>query len=190
VEPRFTNLIRSWRPFVNRNVRKPKLSWLTSIWHSRADTLSLPLLPVCVFAIRDAVRHPRLFARKTCSWTELFVNRGVREPRFHCTRIYDISTLRVKITVLWGATPCSLVCTVHRPGGKAINCACVRFMMKSTCWLSSPPVAALQFTLDSRAIAPPPSTIPNPSPSEGLFFFRPWTVPAIRKQVIHPWPSI
>jgi hypothetical protein len=25
VEPRFTNLIRSWRPFVNRNVRKPKL---------------------------------------------------------------------------------------------------------------------------------------------------------------------
>jgi hypothetical protein len=26
VEPRFTNLIRSWRPFVNRNVRKPKLS--------------------------------------------------------------------------------------------------------------------------------------------------------------------
>jgi hypothetical protein len=26
VEPRFMNLIRSWRPFVNRNVRKPKLS--------------------------------------------------------------------------------------------------------------------------------------------------------------------
>jgi hypothetical protein len=26
VEPRFTNLIRSWRPFVNRNIRKPKLS--------------------------------------------------------------------------------------------------------------------------------------------------------------------
>jgi hypothetical protein len=25
VGPRFTNLIRSWRPFVNRNVRKPKL---------------------------------------------------------------------------------------------------------------------------------------------------------------------
>jgi hypothetical protein len=25
VEPRFTNLIRSWRPFVNRNVGKPKL---------------------------------------------------------------------------------------------------------------------------------------------------------------------
>jgi hypothetical protein len=27
VEPRFTNLIRSWRPFVTRNVRKPKLLW-------------------------------------------------------------------------------------------------------------------------------------------------------------------
>jgi hypothetical protein len=25
VEPRFTNLIRSWRPFITRNVRKPKL---------------------------------------------------------------------------------------------------------------------------------------------------------------------
>jgi hypothetical protein len=27
VEPWFTNLIRSWRPFVARNVRKPKLLW-------------------------------------------------------------------------------------------------------------------------------------------------------------------
>jgi hypothetical protein len=27
VEPRFTNLIRSGRPFVTRNVRKPKLFW-------------------------------------------------------------------------------------------------------------------------------------------------------------------
>jgi hypothetical protein len=25
VEPRFTNLIRSWRPFVSRNVHEPKL---------------------------------------------------------------------------------------------------------------------------------------------------------------------
>jgi hypothetical protein len=25
VEPRFTNLIRCWRPLVNRNIRKPKL---------------------------------------------------------------------------------------------------------------------------------------------------------------------
>jgi hypothetical protein len=37
------------------------------------------------------VRNPRyrsssetVFVRKICSWTELFVNRGVREPRFQC----------------------------------------------------------------------------------------------------------
>jgi hypothetical protein len=60
---------------------------LTSNWHSRADTLSLPLLPACVFVIRD------VFARKICSWTELFVNRGVREPRFHCTLYEDQYTI-------------------------------------------------------------------------------------------------
>jgi hypothetical protein len=86
VQPRFTNLIRSWRPFVNRNVRKPKLTYLTCNWHSRVDTVSLP----SVASLR--VRNPRhrsssenFFARKICSWTELFVNRGVREPRFNCT---------------------------------------------------------------------------------------------------------
>jgi hypothetical protein len=52
---------------------------LTGNWHSRADTLSLPLLPACVFVIRDTVRHPRRFRSEN-----LFVNRGVREPRFHC----------------------------------------------------------------------------------------------------------
>jgi hypothetical protein len=31
VEPRFTNLIRSWRPFVTQNVRKPKLLWSHSV---------------------------------------------------------------------------------------------------------------------------------------------------------------
>jgi hypothetical protein len=49
---------------------------LTSNWYSRADTLSLPLLPACVFVIRDTVRHPRLFARNICSRTGAFVNRG------------------------------------------------------------------------------------------------------------------
>jgi hypothetical protein len=49
---------------------------LTSYWHYRADTLSLPLLPACVFVIRDTVRQPRLFAWKfvrepNCSWTEV-----------------------------------------------------------------------------------------------------------------------
>jgi hypothetical protein len=31
VKPRFSNLIRSWRPFVSRNVRKPKLLWSPGI---------------------------------------------------------------------------------------------------------------------------------------------------------------
>jgi hypothetical protein len=41
---------------------------------SRADTLSLPLLPAFVFVIRDIVRHPR-----RCCSENLFVNRNVRE---------------------------------------------------------------------------------------------------------------
>jgi hypothetical protein len=38
-----------------------------------------PLLPACVFIARDTIRHPRLFFPEN-----LFVVRGVREPRFHC----------------------------------------------------------------------------------------------------------
>jgi hypothetical protein len=56
---------------------------LTSNWHSRANTLSLLLLPAFVFVIRDTVHHPRhrsssetFFARKICSWTGALVNRG------------------------------------------------------------------------------------------------------------------
>jgi hypothetical protein len=49
---------------------------------SCADTLSLPLLPGCVFVIRETVRHPRRFLlgksvrEPNCSWTGAFVNRG------------------------------------------------------------------------------------------------------------------
>jgi hypothetical protein len=38
---------------------------LSSNWHSRADTLSLPLSPACVFVIRKFVRE------QGCSWTEV-----------------------------------------------------------------------------------------------------------------------
>jgi hypothetical protein len=41
------------------------------------------LLPACVFVIRDTVRH----ARRFCS-EKLFVNGGVREPRFQCIYIH------------------------------------------------------------------------------------------------------
>jgi hypothetical protein len=42
-----------------------------------------PILPACcwlVFVTRDPVRHPRLFFFSE----NLFVNRFVREPKFHC----------------------------------------------------------------------------------------------------------
>jgi hypothetical protein len=137
VQPRFTNLIHSWRSFINRNVRKPKILWshgvlFNNIFKKPQNTMkfkrrhgeleqgcvvsesytatdALPpilpayhqlLLPACVFVTRDTVHHPRLFSRKICSWweafvnrfvrderrswTDLFVMRGVREPRFHC----------------------------------------------------------------------------------------------------------
>jgi hypothetical protein len=84
VEPRFTNLICSWRPFVTRNVRKPKLCVLSESYTATDAVPPIlpacrqPLLPACVFVTRD------FFFRKICSWTNLFVMRGVREPRFHC----------------------------------------------------------------------------------------------------------
>jgi hypothetical protein len=40
-----------------------------------------PLLPACVFVNRDTVRHPRRFFFSE----NLFVMRGVREPRFNCS---------------------------------------------------------------------------------------------------------
>jgi hypothetical protein len=39
-----------------------------------------PLLPACVFVTRDTVHHMRLFYFPE----NLFVMRGVHEPRFHC----------------------------------------------------------------------------------------------------------
>jgi hypothetical protein len=82
VEPRFTNLIRSWRPFVTRNVRKPKLRVMSESYTATDSVPPIlpafrqPLLPACVFATRDTVRHPRLFFSEN-----LFVNRFVRDER-------------------------------------------------------------------------------------------------------------
>jgi hypothetical protein len=72
VEPRFTNLIRSWRPFVTRNVRKPKLCVLRKSYTATDSHPPIlpacrqPLLPPCVFVTRDVyffgkfVRKPKL----------------------------------------------------------------------------------------------------------------------------------
>jgi hypothetical protein len=112
VEPLFTNLIRSWRPFITRNVRQLKLhkkttkhneiqetaqriqagmctEWkLRSNWYSPTDTPSL--LPtvvagLCVRYLRHRLSPETFFVWKICSWTNSFVMKGVHEPRFHCT---------------------------------------------------------------------------------------------------------
>jgi hypothetical protein len=107
VEPRFTNLIRSWRPFITRNVRKPKLRLLSESY-TATDALPpilpaccQPLLPACVFVTRDTVRHPRhFFFRKIYTWTDLFVMRGVRETSFHCIW-FVLVTPCVSVKYLW-----------------------------------------------------------------------------------------
>ena len=58
-----TNLIRSWRSFVNLNFRNPKCSWTE------------------MFVNRN-VREPK------CSWTEMFVNRNVRKPKCSWTEMF------------------------------------------------------------------------------------------------------
>jgi hypothetical protein len=103
VEPQFTNLIRSWRPFVTRNVRKLKLCVLSESYTATDDLPPIlpacrqPLLPACVFVTRDTVRHPirffffRKFVRELiCSWWEAFVNRGTTVNRFVFDYIFYI----------------------------------------------------------------------------------------------------
>jgi hypothetical protein len=56
-----------------------------------------PLLPACVFVTRDIAHHPkRFFVPKICSWTDLFVMRGVREPKFHCTCMPPLKTVSIQ----------------------------------------------------------------------------------------------
>jgi hypothetical protein len=88
VEPPFTNLIRSWRTFVTRNVRKPKLCVLSESYTATDALPSIlpacrqPLLLACVFVNRDTIRHPRLFffgkfvRDERRSWTDvpLYIN--------------------------------------------------------------------------------------------------------------------
>jgi hypothetical protein len=63
---------------------------LHSNWRSRTDTPSLSPTVVAGLRVRYS-RHrssPETFlVRIMCSWTDLFVMKGVREPRFHCTAV-------------------------------------------------------------------------------------------------------
>jgi hypothetical protein len=89
VEPQFTHLIHSWRPFVTRNVRKLKLCVLSESYTATdALLLILPacrqlLLLACVFVTRDTITRD-FFFWKICPWTDLFVMRSVHKLRFHC----------------------------------------------------------------------------------------------------------
>jgi hypothetical protein len=107
VKPRVTNLIRSWGPFVTRNVRKPKLCVLNESY-TATDALPpilpacrQPLLPACVFVTRDTVRHPRRFLlgkfvrELICSWWEAFVNRGSTAFVKNGQNIFSCIKLRV-----------------------------------------------------------------------------------------------
>jgi hypothetical protein len=92
MEPRFTNLIRSWRPFVTRNVRKPKLCVLRESY--TATAVLPPILPACRHPLLPAacslletpfVNRDFFFGKFVCelicSWWEAFVMRGVRDER-------------------------------------------------------------------------------------------------------------
>jgi hypothetical protein len=61
---------------------------LHSNWCSPADTPSLSPTVAAGLRVRY-LRHrsspDTFFVWKICSWTDLFVMRGVHEPRFHCT---------------------------------------------------------------------------------------------------------
>jgi hypothetical protein len=60
---------------------------LHSNWHSPTDTPSLSPTVVAGLRVRYSRRRSSpetFFVRKICSWTDLFVMRGVREPRFDC----------------------------------------------------------------------------------------------------------
>jgi hypothetical protein len=86
------------------------LRWIFKKWDRRTDWIALAqetetklvnqqltlsrrysqlasVASLCVRNPRHRSSSETVFARKICSWTELFVNRGVREPRFHCNCI-------------------------------------------------------------------------------------------------------
>jgi hypothetical protein len=115
VEPRFTNLIRSWRPFVTRNVRKPKLFYIillyiyknTTQWNSREGKANSSRDVHWAKVIQQLTlsrRYSQLVANRCCrlAWSlletpfvtrnvfcseNLFVNRFVRDERHSLTEV-------------------------------------------------------------------------------------------------------
>jgi hypothetical protein len=89
-----------------------------------------PLLPACVFVTRDTIRHPRLFFWKICSWTDLFLMRGVREPRFHCICLNDFTLHSVHILYFWVLMLCRFVHWHHFTGTWRLHPQGWRYLIK------------------------------------------------------------
>jgi hypothetical protein len=86
VEPRFKNLIHSWRPFVIQNVRKQKLCVLSKV--TQQLTLSCrysQLVAICCCRLACLLLETPFVTRDIFCSENLFVMKGVCEPRFHCT---------------------------------------------------------------------------------------------------------
>jgi hypothetical protein len=96
LEPRFTNLIRSWRPFVTRNVRKPKLCVLSDSY-TATDALP-PILPACRQPLLPSLETPFVTRDLFCS-ENLFVNRMTNCESKHVAvrNLYIIYTYIVEI---------------------------------------------------------------------------------------------
>jgi hypothetical protein len=70
-----------------------------------------PLLPACVFVTRDTVCHPRLFC-----WENLFVMKGVSEPRFHCIALGQVKqVLNTKAMLLHKQFYKTFINSVNKP---------------------------------------------------------------------------
>jgi hypothetical protein len=63
---------------------------LTSNWLPRWYSQLAAVASLRVRNLRNRSSSKTVFVRKICSWTELFVNRGVRESRPHCIIYFQL----------------------------------------------------------------------------------------------------
>jgi hypothetical protein len=121
LEPRFTNSVRSWMPFVTRNVRKPKLLWSHCVlfnnilknhktqWNSREVTANSSRDVYWAKVIHQLTlsrRYSQLVTNRCCRIAcslletpfvtrDFFFGKFVREPRFHRTSLQGDIMIRM-----------------------------------------------------------------------------------------------
>jgi hypothetical protein len=115
--------------------------------HSQLDAVaSLPLLPACVFIIRETVRHPTHFLlgkfvrEPNCSWTGAFVNRGSTVDVFDgspSSYFFFPENLH-DIPADWGSTWHSTCCTHLSTGWQPPAWAPVCLTAKRICLFRNP----------------------------------------------------